>query len=739
MCDIDWENFEYGIFIGTCPGSSGESLNRLGFGVAEARTARKAEYVCVDPILRNPVANGTGASWLPIIPGTDTAFLYGVVRTIIENKWYDEKFLRNPSKNAAKAAGEINWSNATWLVNLSTGEMADAAQLGLGKKGDGVVVSGGKPIAAARAKKGSLEAELQIRGRNGKKSRYVTSFLLLKREAFRHSLEDYSRLCGIPVASLEEVAKKFTHHGRRVAACMNTGNYTADAPMASWLICILNTLVGAHDAKGGAIYGNGAWTGFEGRYDLSNVKGAPKLDGVVTACLNLPYEDSTEYKRRKAAGNNPYPARHVYHNMSSDYGASNAAELLTAAANRSPYAAKALFTWRSNPVYAASSFSSEAVKALSDPKKLPLYVSIDAFINETNTYADYIIPDHVMYEDYACDRTWGSFDQCVVAGAPVAESRTVKDSRGRHVCMENFLIDLAKTLKLPGFGRGAIPVKGGRGVDLESFEDWSVRFIANVAAQCKGLPKVTESDRKFAGLEYAMKGVKGRVTAKESAAIESLFSRGGFYAHDSRYEGNFLKNGGGKFLQLYNPAMAALRNQGTGKAYPGVPVLDVPRFFNGKPWSEVWPADKYPLRLSSYKPILRSPYSVAFKRNALVSPQNFIYVNEATAEKLGLKNGDRAKLVSPNGLSAAGILRCDKGVAEGAVCVAHGFGHTGYGATACEIDGKTIPGDKVRGGGIAVNRLIPQDPTRPGAASLLNDVWAFGNCRSGIPMRIEKA
>ncbi|MDF1541322.1 MAG: heavy metal translocating P-type ATPase, partial [Candidatus Thorarchaeota archaeon] len=35
---------------------------------------------------------------------------------------------------------------------------------------------------------------------------------------------------------------------------------------------------------------------------------------------------------------------------------------------------------------------------LKDPKRLGLYVAVDGFINETNRYADYIVPDSVMYE-----------------------------------------------------------------------------------------------------------------------------------------------------------------------------------------------------------------------------------------------------------------------------------------------------------------------------------------------------
>ena len=120
MCDVDWNNFEYAIFMGTSPGSSGASINRLGRAVADARVDRKVKYVCVDPILRGNVVNNTEARWQPILPGSDTAFLYGLVRTIFEEKLYLESFLRNPNEACAKKNGEINWTNATLLIDVKT-------------------------------------------------------------------------------------------------------------------------------------------------------------------------------------------------------------------------------------------------------------------------------------------------------------------------------------------------------------------------------------------------------------------------------------------------------------------------------------------------------------------------------------------------------------------------------------------------------------------------------------------
>ncbi len=737
MCDVDWDQFEYAIFIGTCPGSSGASINRLGRAVADARVDRKVRYVCVDPILRGPVANNTEARWQPILPGTDTAFLYGLIRTIFDEKLYLEAFLRNPNEACAKKMGEVNWTNATLLIDEKTQQPALAKDYGLGKDAEGLVCVAGKLVNAQTAGPADLFVEGDFQKADGSKAHLVSSIALLKKEAQRHTMKDYARICGASVKRMQEIAREFCSHNRRVAAVSNTGNNGADAIMTGWLICILNTLAGSHDVKGGALYGNGAFFGFEGGYDLTSVEGDASQT-AMNACCNAPYEESTEYKEKVKAGKNPYPASRVYHPMNPGYIAGNASELFVTIATGDPYSPKALINWRSNVLYSASSIDKEVVDAVKDPKKLPLFIGIDAFINETNRYADYIIPDRVMYEEYACDRTWGNFNICVVAGVPVLEPRTVKNKKGRHVCMEEFLIDCALAMKLPGFGKNAIACKAGGKADLTSFDDWYARYLSNVAEQCANLPKVTDADRRFAGLERAMKMVAPRLTKAEAAKVEALLSRGGYYDEPARYNGNFMFNGGGKYLQLFNPAMPAIRHCYSGKPYPGVPVLDEPRFFNGESWFKRWSKKDYPLLFTSFKPILRSNYSVAFDRCTEVTPANFVELHTATARKFGLKTGDKVRIVSPNGEPVEGVVHCDEGVAPGAVCVSHAFGHTAYGAEDRIVDGKKVPGIKARAGGVAVNRLIPHDPTRPSKASILNDYWAAGNCRTGIPVRLEK-
>lgn len=155
-------------------------------------------------------------------------------------------------------------------------------------------------------------------------------------------------------------------------------------------------------------------------------------------------------------------------------------------------------------------------------------------------------------------------------------------------------------------------------------------------------------------------------------------------------------------------------------------------------WERKWTKKEFPLLLTTYKAQLRSPYSVSFERNRENAPQNFVQMHEETAVTFGLKSGDSVRIVSGNSVPAEGILQADKLVAKGAVCVLHGFGHTAYGASDVVINGKKLSRPKGASGGIAINRVIPHDPTRKGKVSMLSDYWVEATYRAGIPVRVEK-
>ena len=135
---------------------------------------------------------------------------------------------------------------------------------------------------------------------------------------------------------------------------------------------------------------------------MSNVDNKPafdvgKLDGVEKAAillLSLSEEDAAQILKTARA------------RMDEDWKAYMATELLPGGISGYPYALKALVLWSSNPLYGVTGLRNKIAKDLADPKKLPLIISVDPFINESNAYADYIIPDSLMYESWGWVSAW---------------------------------------------------------------------------------------------------------------------------------------------------------------------------------------------------------------------------------------------------------------------------------------------------------------------------------------------
>ena len=224
LCEPDWENFEFAIFIGASPSNSGLSLNRWGSSLSNARTDRNVEYVVVDPILRSSTAQSTKGRWCPILPGTDTALLYGLVKVILDNGWENRKFLSIPNQAAAKKAGEVNWSNASHLVVLTENRpdtlmMADSAIFGVGKKGVNVVSIEGRLMSADAVESADLYVDIKVKDAQGRDVRLVSSAQLLKNEADKQELSQYSEQCGIPVDEIRTIARKFTPARQESCGC----------------------------------------------------------------------------------------------------------------------------------------------------------------------------------------------------------------------------------------------------------------------------------------------------------------------------------------------------------------------------------------------------------------------------------------------------------------------------------------------------------------------------------------
>lgn len=742
----DFEHCEFAIFIGTNPGLSGISLNSASKRLADARTEKaNFKYVVVDPILRSLTSSSSSdkCEWVPIRSGGDTALMHAMMQYIINNDRYNKAYLSASSQEAAYNNGEINYTNAPYLVVTDETHplyrrFLTAEACGRGDADTKMVID---EVSQSLTTSDSITpCDIRFSGevetKDGMKVAVATAFSLLAERVNRFSLSEYSKECQIPESKIVELAQEFSSHGRRVSIETNTGCNATDGGQFGFAMIMLATLVGAHNAKGGMLHtGSMGYENTSPLYDLMAFEHA-HLDGFNVE-RSGDYRQSHEYQEKVRKGESPFPSDHPWNET---FIQDNAGELLVAHANANPFQFKAWIAWANNPLYACSGLKDQVEDSIKDPKQLPLIIASDPYFNETNVYADYFVPDLAQYEQWGASRQWGSELMGDVVSFPIVEPRTPLNGEGKRVCMEQFLIDASKAIGLHGYGDNAFKDAAGNGYALHTPEDYYIPLLANLAHSDTILPVPTEADVKFTSVDLIYPELKARLKSEEIGPTMYLFTRGGrYYPVESRYEGEFfneMMRWDAQF-QVYNEGLAHITNFYSGEYLEGVPVYDKQRFWDGTAIRDVWKEEQYPFYFSTFKHQLRSPYSVNLNSITALGVQNFIQIHKDDADKMGLKSGDLAKVTSPKGASIEGIVQADTTVARGSVVVPLGFGHTAFGASDVTIDGKTLAAIPQRRGGMAVNAFNVVDPTRKGA-SLYRDGTFGSTARHGVPVRIDK-
>lgn len=752
----DFENAEFILFVGTAPGNAGNPFKRQGAQLARGRSEGRLSYAVVDPALSHAdcAPAGDRSTWIPIRPGTDGALAMAMIRWMIDENRVDARFLAQPGPAAAEAAGEAAWSNATHLVVVEPGHPREGRFVRASDIGRPVPEAErytakdpfvaldeatGEPVPHDAAKAAALLAVDATLAVGGKPVAVKSSFALLAESARRHAIADYARACGVPADRLVELAREFSSHGKRAAVNVHGGMMAGNGFYNAYGLMMLNTLVGNVNRRGGTVLGGGGFRDAAPgpRYDLQSFAGQVKFSGTPLG-RNVPYERSAEFARKKAAGA-PYPAREPWYPNAPQL----ATEWLPATANGYPYPLKALVLWSTNPVYGIPGLRAGALEALADPRRLPLVIAVDPFLNESSAYADYVVPDSLLYESWGWSAPWsGVPTRCTTARWPVVEPATGRTAEGASVGIESFLIALAKAMALPGFGPGAIRDKDGGLHALERAEDWYLRGGANVAFAGKApVPPATDEDLVLTGVSRIRPVLESTLAADEWRAVAALYTRGGrFQPLSEAFEADrpaFASNRFAGGLNVYHEPLGTTRDSLTGKRLSGVPAWVPAAFADGTPLREKYPEGDWPFLAYSYKSPLQSPHSIGAARLRALRPSNAVLIHREDAGRLGLADGDDAVIRTPGGEARVKVA-VREGVMRGTLGVEHGFGHRELGAREHRMGGRTQPGVPGIAAGFNLNDLGLADPTRAGASVWMDPV-AGSAVRNGLPASIAKA
>lgn len=665
-------------------------VNTYGAAVAKRNSAGKVKFAIVDPRAQN--ASVHAEDWVPIKPGQDGAFAMGLIRWIIENKAYNREYLTAPNPEAAGAKDYACYANATHLViddpahpnngkflRLSDIVSADSA-------GETFVVladKDGLPTAYDQVNEAVLDRETTVQDAAGKNIRVKTAFRLMKEGVMEHSLASYAEFAGVSQNTIARIARDFSSYGRKAAVCQyhGAGNYVCGT-YAAYAVASLNAMVGSIEGKGGYMSSGGAAAGWDhGVYDLKKFPGRRKIGGIKISREKAVYEKSSEYKQKKAETGSGYPAKRPWFQFTKG---GLSVETMSGIDEKYPYPCKVLFTYFYNPVYSTPG-GYRYQETLQNTDKVPLHVSIDIGINESNLYADYIVPDVTYLEGhYGWLSPHAPALRFTGLRTPALEPLTDKTRDGRPYCLETFLIDLAKAADLPGFGDQVIPGQNGRMHPLNRAEDFYLRGFANIAENA-GLPAASVEEQDFVKKNYLVSGFRNIITTGEWEKTCYALARGGVFGkYEDVFNGLKFERGVKRAL-LYNENLAMAVNSLSGRKFYGTLKYLPPMDSTGRIIAEK--DREYPYYVITHKMNVHTQSRTNSHRWAMeIFPENFVVINAEDAAELNITSGDRVRLVSQsNKIGIEGKAQVSRLIRPGCAGVSFHYGHTQLGSSSLRV------------------------------------------------------
>ncbi|MBI4684430.1 MAG: molybdopterin-dependent oxidoreductase [Nitrospirae bacterium] len=717
--------------------------------VTEGIVEGRLKFVVIDPRFSKTAAKAW--KWMPAKTGEEAAIAMGMIRWIIDNNRYDERYLKNANKKAADNDGEPTWSNASWLVKIEDGRpghLLTTKDLGLpsvkktGKVKDKeeeydfypfIAMQGNNPVPfdpndKKIAVEGDLFVSTTVQGLDKDKKPVdiqVKSVLqIIYEDAVKNTLDGWAKIADVKPEEIAELAREFTSYGKRAVVDVHRGvsQHTNGIYncMAWWT---LNILIGNLDWKGGA-----CWAGTyphmgdkEGQpFDVAKLNpGKIAKWGTTIIRHGEKYEESTLFKG--------YPAKRQWYPHASDI----YQEIIPSMGDRYPYPIKAAFMYMGSPVYSCPG-GAAMIEILKDTKKVPLFFVSDITIGTTSMYADYIFPDITYLERWEFH---GSHPNNTIMQQPVRQPSmsplvdTCKVYKEEMpICLESMLLAITERLGLKGFG----PEGFGSGMPLTRPEHFYLKLVANLAAgdkddtvpsaSSKEIELFTKARRHLPKTIFDVGKWKLTVGPDWWPKVVYVLNRGGrFMDFDKAFTKDQLNVGYKKLALLYNEKIATTKDAMTGKYLTGHGAYTPSNLdFLRRPIKDDL---SYDMVLITNRDILQTKSrTISSPWLRAVLPENFLYINSVDAIRLGFKSGDKAKVTSatnPEGewdlgpvgkRQMIGTIKVIEGIRPGVVSFPIGWAHWATGAEDFEIDGKTFKGEKERAVGINANAAMRLDP-----------------------------
>jgi anaerobic selenocysteine-containing dehydrogenase len=458
----DWDKAKYFMLWGV---AEDHSSNPIKIGLEKLKR-RGAKFVSV-----NPVQTGYSAiadEWVPIRPGTDGLLALAIVHVLMSRELFDWEFL-------------IRTTNSPWLVIDAPG----SSQHGLflrNEQGQPLVFdqATGSPSALGKGVQPALFGEFDLAGQyEGTRVQTVMTLMAQRYLDDRYSPQAVAEQCGVSAQDIERIALEMgaiafeeaielpipwtdawgTHHettiGRPVAMFAMRGiSAHSNGFQTCRAIHVIQMLLGALDGPGN----------FRSRAPYPRPVPPPQLpenDGELMAAaskaLGKPPLGFPTRPEELAIDQHGKPLRldkaYSWESPIASHGVMHM--VIHNAVNADPYPIDTLMLFMANMAWNSAMNTAQTQEMLTAKHengdyKIPFIVVSDAFDSETVRFADLVLPDTTYLERY---------DVISVLDRPISEPDAVIDSIRHPVIKpdrdvrpwQEVLVELAARLEFPAF------------------------------------------------------------------------------------------------------------------------------------------------------------------------------------------------------------------------------------------------------------------------------------------------
>ena len=676
----DWDRARYFVLWGV---AEDHSSNPIKIGLDKLKR-RSAKFVSI-----NPVRTGYSAiadEWIPVRPGTDGLLALAIVHVLLTRELFDVEFL-------------LRTTNASWLVVDAPGTArhglflrdADGHPLLWDQRSGqpGVMRAGAQPALF-----GTFEAD-------GVRVRTVMSLLFERYVSDEYSPEVAAPKCGVEAATIERLALEMAavafnetielpvewtdvwgnRHdkvvGRPVAMYAMRGiSAHSNGFQSCRALHLIQMLLGALDGPGN----------FRSRAPYPRPTPPPQLPENNAETIDrgdtpltrppLGFPTRPEDLAIDAAGN-PLRLDKAYSWESPIAAHGMMHMVIRNAVEGDPYRIDTLILFMANMAWnsAMNTAQTQALLTARDEQgqyRIPFLVVSDAFDSETVRFADLVLPDTTYLE---------RFDAISLLDRPISEPDAVADAI-RHPVLkpdrdvrpwQDVLVELASRLQFPAF----VEADGSR--KFAGYEDFIVRYEKAPGIGFLAGWRGADGQSNLVGAPNPRQWqayIDNQSFFAQHWPLSQQFNRGvnREYLEVAAHAG-FIPKAEPVIMQLYSEPLQKFRLAGQGLYQGPRPRRAedqerLARFFDPLPdWYpplemeriEERDAGRYPFHAITQRPMVM--YHSWDSQNAWlrqILAQNYLYMNAATARRLGLADFDWVWVESHNGR-----IRCQMKTMDG--------------------------------------------------------------------------